>query len=327
MHVLLSLSSMLLIVLGSSLLLGLLRHISDWSQRQAVQFSVLAMPSVIVGLGLSGLHHFMGRICFMGAPLWDILFGVVLPLGMGVVALGAFGLGLIRLMLMARVVACKGVFARPDLQALADELAQRLHAKRSRVLLCPYDRPLAFTCGIFRSTILLSTWMIEHLDPREREAVLVHELEHVARRDYLVVWLAMVLRDAFFYLPMCRTAYRQLQHEKELACDDLAVGVTRRPLALASALAKVWQNAVTEPRFATFGAAQPLVKGEESIHGRIERLLAPPASKTTTQPSRAVILRTRILALSILTVVQGANIIIVLALMGCNPIALLEKLI
>ena len=57
----------------------------------------------------------------------------------------------------------------------------------------------------------------------------------------LVIWFATVLRDAFFYLPTSRVAYHQLQHEKELACDDLAVGVTHWPLALASALAKAWQ--------------------------------------------------------------------------------------
>ncbi len=85
------------------------------------------------------------------------------------------------------------------------------------------------------------TWMIEHLDRRELEAVLAHELEHAARHDSLVIWFATVLRDAFFYLPTSRVAYHQLQHEKELACDDLAVGVTHWPLALASALAKAWQ--------------------------------------------------------------------------------------
>ncbi|GHO95812.1 hypothetical protein KSF_058600 [Reticulibacter mediterranei] len=54
----------------------------------------------------------------------------------------------------------------------------------------------------------------------------MHELEHVARRDYLIMFLATVLRDAFFYMPTSWIAYRQLQREKELVCDDLTVGVT-----------------------------------------------------------------------------------------------------
>jgi len=325
-HVLLGFVSMLLIFLGSYLLLRTLRRVNDWSQRRMMQLAVLAMPSVILGLGVGGLHHFIGRLCLLGAPLWDILLGALLPLGMTGVALSAFGLGIVRLILMRRVVTRNAVFVHPDLQTRVDELGQLLHSARPRVVLCLYNRPLAFTCGIFRSTILLSTWMVEHLDQHELEAVLVHEMEHVARRDYLVVWLSMVLRDAFFYLPMCRIAYRQLQHEKELACDELTVGVTRRPLALASALAKVWQNVVAEPRFAAFGAAQPLVKGEELIHGRIERLLSFSASKTTTQSSRATTFSAGIVALGTLLVVQSTNIIIIMALMRCNPLALLEKL-
>ncbi len=327
MHVLLGFFSMLLIFLGSYLLLRLLRRVNDWSQRRMMQLAVLAMPIVILGLGIGGLHHFIGRLCLTGIPFWDILLGVFLPLGMTAVALGAFGLGLVRLVLMRRVVARNSAFIHPDLQIRVNDLGQLLHSVRPRVLLCVYNRPVALTCGIFRPTILLSTWMVEHLDQRELEAVLVHEMEHVARRDYLVVWLSMVLRDAFFYVPTCRMAYRQLQHEKELACDELTARVTQRPLALASALAKVWQNAVAEPRFAAFGAAQPLVKGEEVIHGRIERLLSFSSVKTTMQPSHVHAFRTKIVALGTLLVVQSTNIVIILALLRCNPLALLEKLL
>ena len=94
--------------------------------------------------------------------------------------------------------------------------------------------------------MLISTWMVDHLDQQELEAVLMHELVHVHRCDYLLNWIALLLRDAFFYLPTSRIAYRQLQHEKELACDDLVVQATKRPLALASALTKVWLHLVDD---------------------------------------------------------------------------------
>ncbi|MFL5658677.1 MAG: M56 family metallopeptidase, partial [Ktedonobacteraceae bacterium] len=271
MHTLLGLSSMLLLIFGSYLTLGLLRHLGDWSQRRGVQFFVLAVPLLSLGLGIGGLHHFTGRACLRDAPSWDSLLGVALPFGMGLVTVGALGLGGVRLALMSRVMARSGVPAGSELQVLANDLAERLGAARSRVLLHIYDRPLALTCGLFRPTVLLSTWMVEHLDRRELEAVLAHELEHVARRDYLMTWLATMLRDAFFYLPTSWAAYRQLQQEKELACDDLAVGATHRPLALASALAKVWQHAVEGPHFVRIGTVQSLTGAGESINDRIER--------------------------------------------------------
>lgn len=326
MHTLLGFSSLLLVILGGSFTLGMLHHVSNWSQRRTLQFLILVMPIVTLGLGIGGLHHFIGRNCFRGTPFWDFLLGVVLPLGMVVVALGALGLGVIRLLLMARVVTRRGVATDAELQTLADTLALQLGATRVRVLLCPSAQPLALTAGLWRPVVLLSTWMVKHLDRRELEAVLAHELEHVARRDYFVIWLATVLRDAFFYLPTSRAAYRLLQKEKELACDDGAVGVTRRPLALASALAKVWHNAVDRPCQLRVGAAQPLVEVGESIQDRIGRLLSAPGGKTHTQHSRVFTLGVSVSSLLALLGVQGVNLIIILAMMGCNPIALLQKL-
>jgi Zn-dependent protease with chaperone function len=284
---------------------------------------LLAAPVASLGVGIGGLHHFLGRICFLGAPPWDYSLGVALPLGMGLVALGGLGLGVVRLALMDGLVARRGMPAGPALQALADRLAERLGASRPRVILCACDRPLALTCGLWRPTMLLSTWMVEHLDPRELESVLANELGHVARRDYLVIWLATVLRDAFFYLPTSQAAYRQLQHEKELVCDDLAVGATHRPLALASALAKVWQHALDGH---TFEGAQPLIELRESIQGRIERLLDAPRSVVSNPPPRGRAPSVGISALVGLLILEGANLTVMLAPMGCGLVSVLGTL-
>jgi hypothetical protein len=325
-HLLLGLSSTVLVMLGGSLTLGILHRVGSWAQRRDVQCLVLAVPIVSLLLGIGGLHHFTGRACLSQAPSWDSLLGVALPVAMGVVAFGALSLGIARLALMARMVARSGALADPELQSLADGLAGRLGSHRCRVLLRVYDRPLALTSGILRPTVLLSTWMVEHLDRRELEAVLAHELGHVARRDYLVIWLATVLRDAFFYLPTSWAAYRQLQHEKELACDDAVVGTTHRPLALASALAKVLLHAVEEPQLTRFGAAQPLMRVDEPVNGRIERLLATPRSATSAFCTSKGSLRISIPALAGLLILEGVNLSLMLALMGCGPALLLGKL-
>jgi Zn-dependent protease with chaperone function len=326
-HLLLGLSSTLFVMLGAFLTLGILQCVGSWSQRRSIQCLVLAVPIVSLLLGIGGLHHFTGRACLSQAPSWDSLLGVALPLGMGAIAFGALSLGVTRLALMTCMVARSGVLADPELQSFTDDLARRLGSPRCRVLLRVYNRPLAFTSGIFRPTVLLSIWMVEHLDRRELEAVLAHELGHVARRDYLVIWLATVLRDAFFYVPTSWAAYRQLVHEKELACDDAVVGTTHRPLALASALAKVLLHAVEEPQLARFGIAQPLVRMDESVNGRIERLLATPQPATSAfRTSKKNSLRISLLALAGLLMLEIVNFSLMLTLMGCGPALLLGKL-
>jgi len=310
----LSLSSILLVTLGSYLTIGTLHHLGDWSQRRKVQCFVLAAPLVSLGVGVSGL-------CLRGIAPWDSLLGVALPVTMLAVALGAIGLGLVRLGLMAHVIARSRGIADPELQTLTDDLAQRLGlgSTRPRVLLRISHRPLACTCGLWQPRILLSTWMIEHLDHRELEAVLAHELEHVARHDYFVTWLATVLRDAFFYIPTSWIAHRQLRQEKELACDDLVIGITHRPLALASALTKVWLYSMNEPLNVKLSAAQSIAGAKETINCRIERLLTKTEIPEKKHRSRAVAVHMSISALIVLLLPAAANTILMLVLMGCGP--------
>ncbi len=272
MNTLLSLSSMLFVTLGSYLTLGLLRHLGDWSQRRKAQCVVLAAPLVSLAIGI-------GSLCLRGMAPWDSLLSVALPLTMGLIALGALVLGIVRLALMAQIVARRGGIADPALQARVDDLAKQLGSARPRILLCLYDRPLAVTCGLWRPVILLS-------------------------------W----------------TAYRQLQQEKELACDDEVVGATHRPLTLASALTKVWLHALNEPAFEQFSAAQSLVGVEKTIDDRIKRLLTPHEPPAHTYHAPAVILRMSIAALVTFLLPGVVNAILMLILMGCGPALLLGKL-
>jgi hypothetical protein len=342
-HTLVGLSSLVLVVVGGYLVLGLLsarrspsrpdesgrssrqapRSLTGWSRRRDLQFVVLAAPVVGLGVSLGGLQHFSDRACLLSAPSWDYILGLGVPLGLGLIALGGLGLGVARLALMQRLVARSGLPAPPELQARADDLADRLGTRHSRVLLRACGRPLALTSGLLRPTLLLSTWMIDHLDDHELESVAAHELSHVARRDYLVIWLATVLRDAFFYLPTSWMAYRQLQREKELACDDLAVGATNRPLALASALAKVWQQALSGP---ALRGAQPLTGAGETLETRIQRLLAGARPASTRATSRALALAIGISSFVGLLALEATNLAIMLAPMGCGPMTTLARL-
>ncbi|MEO7909349.1 MAG: M56 family metallopeptidase [Roseiflexaceae bacterium] len=322
MHTVLGLSSLLLVLVGSALALRVLRRLEHWAQRRDLQVLILVAPLLSLTLGLGGLYHFVGRTCFIAAPRWDYWSGVALPLLMGLIALGGLGLGIIRLALLAWVLGHRGMPASPGFQALAEQLAARLDTPYPCVRICAYDRPLALTYGLWRPTVLLSAWMIQHLDARELEAVLAHEIGHVARRDYLVGWLATVLRDAFCYLPTSWAAYTQLQHEKELACDELAVGLTHHPLALASALAKVWQHALARSRA---GIAQALLGGGDAIEDRIHRLLN--ARTTVVAPrTHAIILGLGFSGLIGLIALQVVNVTILLAPMGCGPAAPLWRL-
>lgn len=325
MHSALLLATFLLLVLSGLGTLGMQRHLRDWPRRRVVQGAVLFAPVVNLLLIGVAVYHFANRRCLLEAPRWDQRFPLALILGMGLLAFGGVALGLLRLALVSAVVRRSGIPAGPELVAVAARLAARLDLPSPRVLLCAYDRPLAMTHGLWRPTVLVSSWLIEHLDTREVEAVLAHELAHIARRDYLAVWLATVLRDAFAYLPASWAAYYHLRHDNEQACDDLAVGVTARPLALASALTKVWQPVLSTPYP---GTAQSLLGVNEAIEGRIARLLRGrgPEFAAHTKETRVTYPGIGVVATPAVAALAATNVLAMFALLGCGPAAPLVRM-
>ena len=314
MHILLYMSGMLVVILlGSVLVLHLLRLFSDWSQRQVMQLLVLITPLVSLIVLIGGLQHVLNLDCALNAPAWDYTLDVTVLLLVGSNIVGALGLGLGRLVLMKRVMKQQEVITDPDLQALVDQFAQQSGFPRLCLQLVRSDRPFALLYGIRRPTMLLSTWMIDHLDPHELEAVLMHELVHVRRRDYLLNWVALLLRDAFFYLPTSRIAYRQLHHEKELASDDLVAQSTKRPLALASALTKVWLYLVDDP---PSKIVQTLLGRGDSIADRVDRLLGMRNTTSGKPPMRFFSLSVGT-SISIVLMDLVASLAFTLALLNC----------
>lgn len=97
----------------------------------------------------------------------------------------------------------------------------------------------ATVVGIRQPVVVVDAALIGRLDNEEFEAVLAHELAHVKRRDNLVALLWGLVRDVAVFLPGARWALRQFLVEREVAADQVAVTVTRRPGALASGLLKV----------------------------------------------------------------------------------------
>src|SRR5258708_1697401 len=205
MHTLFTLFSVLLVVIACYLTLGMLRRTEEWTSRRDLQLWALGLPLLSLVLGIGALFHFAYQDCFFSAPTWDYLLAIIVPSSMGIIAFGSTVFGLGRLALISWFVAHRSIEPTPELQRLANRQADKLGLAHPRLLLSIHNRPLALTCGLWRPTLLLSTWMIVHLDRQELESVLAHELAHVVRHDCFAVLLATILRDAFFYLPTTRT--------------------------------------------------------------------------------------------------------------------------
>ena len=197
-----------------------------------------------------------------GAPAFGLL--VFLPLAL---ALGAVGPYRTAVRLVGAEVATSG--DEPQLHATLDRLCALADVPKPRLNVSPEDVPEAFALGVrpSRSVIVVTRGLLRRLEPGEVEAVLAHELAHIANRDGAVMtaacfplfagsWLVrktrekpvtlLVLLLAFPYVLaagalylVCQALTRSLAMCRELSADRGAAILTGAPENLASALQKL----------------------------------------------------------------------------------------
>ena len=146
---------------------------------------------------------------------------------------------------------------------------------------CLVEAPLVL--GHFRPIILMPVGLLTGLPVSQVEAILMHELAHVRRHDYLVNVLQRFVEGLMFYHPAVWWISHVICAERENCCDDLAVAMSGNAHEYASALAllEVNRQSSRQPALAATGGS--LVK-------RIQRLLYPKRPAGLGAPLLALIL-------------------------------------
>lgn len=93
--------------------------------------------------------------------------------------------------------------------------------------------------GYLKPAILFPIGMINRLDPRNVEAILAHELAHIAHHDYLFNVLQSIVETLFYFHPAVWWLSSKIRHEREIAADDAAVRLTGNAIEYAKALVLV----------------------------------------------------------------------------------------
>jgi len=93
--------------------------------------------------------------------------------------------------------------------------------------------------GYFKPIVLFPIALVNQLDNDQVEAILIHELSHVRRNDFLLNLIKTAIETLLFYNPFVWMAGRFIHIEREHACDDLVLKITGKPLNYAHALLKL----------------------------------------------------------------------------------------
>jgi beta-lactamase regulating signal transducer with metallopeptidase domain len=169
--------------------------------------------------------------------------------------------------------------ARADERAMrrdAPHDVQRVGWRSVAIYLRDVSDVSPFTGGVLSPFVCFPRAMWEALTPTERSAAVAHELGHAAHHHLLVVTLAGIIADVFWFVPWIGAAERRLKAACELDADTWAVARGASPLDLASALVRVREGTRGDPRL----SRALLFAVDASLPARVERLM----SSTSPEP-------------------------------------------
>lgn len=107
-------------------------------------------------------------------------------------------------------------------QSRFDALKQALNIQGSVRLMQSALATVPFVVGLLKPVVIVPAGMLLSLPPAEAEAILLHELAHIRRQDFLVNIFQQITVSVFFFHPGILWICRLLSDERENCCDDIA---------------------------------------------------------------------------------------------------------
>jgi bla regulator protein blaR1 len=165
------------------------------------------------------------------------------------------------------------------------ELKQQSGIRRNVLLRYSDKVNVPVMLGYLKPLILVPLSLVNRLDPQQMEAVLLHELAHIKRNDYLWNFLQMIMETLLFFNPATWLVSRSIRLEREHRCDDYVLGITKTPLPYAHALLLLEENRIS------LSSAVMAASGHNrnSLLHRIKRITSMTKEMKNTQRTLATI--------------------------------------
>lgn len=104
-----------------------------------------------------------------------------------------------------------------------DELAKQIKLAKTPKLLISLKAEVPMAIGWLKPVVLLPASMVTGLNSAQLEMLILHELAHIRRHDYLVNFLQTLIELLFFFHPCVHWIGKQMRNEREYCSDDIAV--------------------------------------------------------------------------------------------------------
>ncbi len=181
----------------------------------------------------------------------------------------------------------------PELRQNFDAWMLSCGIRRPARLLISKEVVSPMAIGFRHPAVILPATLLNQVAEPELDHVLLHELAHVARHDD---WLNLAARTAGAVCalhPIAALVLRQIEREREIACDDWVVSMTGEARSYAASLARLFEICFVRRRLML---ASGMAGRASHLGQRIEMLLrrsrefAPNASITRVGVTSAILL-------------------------------------
>ncbi|WP_353126633.1 M56 family metallopeptidase [Parapedobacter pyrenivorans] len=136
-----------------------------------------------------------------------------------------------------RMIRTQGLLEVPESwKALLASKKQQLGLRKSIAFHLSTLVDVPAVIGHFKPVILFPLALFSGISPEQVETVLIHELAHIKRRDYLFNLVKIIAETLLFFNPFVWLIGRMLETERENACDDMVVELTSSPIRYAQTL-------------------------------------------------------------------------------------------
>lgn len=149
------------------------------------------------------------------------------------------------------------------------ELAQQLGIKQLVHIAESGIAKVPMVIGHLKPLILIPIGLMTALSTDEIEAILVHELAHIRRRDYLVNLLVSLMEIIFFFNPAVLWISSLIKTERENCCDDIAVAQTSSKVNYIRALVSCQEYQLSAPAYAMAFSGR-----KNHLMGRVKRMVS-----------------------------------------------------
>jgi beta-lactamase regulating signal transducer with metallopeptidase domain len=270
-----SLPAGLLIALGVSLLLRLMRQQNSGTRFAMWLIALVGIVSLpFLGISGPGQHivNFHSHSEFVVPSFWALAFLMVwAPVACAAIARVAVGLLQIRQIRKS----CTEIYPAnldPALRTLLEQSNRPI-----RLLVSDKVRVPA-AVGFVKPAVVLPAWILHEFSCVELRPILIHELAHLRRYDSWTNLFQKVARALFFFHPAIWWIDARLSLEREMACDDAVLTATINPRAYAESLIGLLEKSCSRRGWTMVQAA--VTRARETSQ-RISRILSASGSATT----------------------------------------------